>query len=144
MPGPHNRTLIGRLAAWIVRGGSIAEFARKNKISRRTGYRWAALAECKAKVEQLRQRIFDRMVHKLTRYAAQGVDEIHRIAGKGESDAVRLSAWRSLVDKMFEVKQHADLEKRMAEIERQLRDQLHGKPDSPGGSPAGNGEAHQP
>jgi hypothetical protein len=70
-------------------------------------------------------------VGRLARHAAKAVDQIVALSEKAESEAVRLSAARAVLAELMAVQGHAELEKRMAQIEEQLRGRA-GKPNRPG------------
>ena len=119
--------LVARLAHALASGSTAAAWARKNKLEVRTVGNWARLPECKALITSIRRDVTDRVVGKLTRSALSAVTIIHTLAEKGENESTRLSAARTIIDKLLDVSSHvassealAALQARIAELEKTL------------------------
>jgi hypothetical protein len=107
---------IAKLAHSIAGGSTPTRWARENKLEPRTVRNWARLPECKALVADIRQRVTERVVGKLTRAALGAVDVIKKLAHSGEQEGVRLSAARSLLEQLLAVSNHVKSEKQIAEL----------------------------
>ncbi len=116
------------LAVAVARGSSIAAWCKKTGVSRRSAYRWARTTEFRAMVADCRRRATDRAVGRLARHAARAVDQIVALAQTAESEAVRLNAARAVLAELLAVQGHAELERRMAQVEEQVRARKPGEP----------------
>ena len=129
MPGPHNRNLKTDLALAVAGGKSVAAWAQEHNIPRRTAYTWAKSPEFKAAVESYRRRANDRAVGRLVRYATWAVTRLVKLAKGAKSEAVQLAATRAILMDRLAIADNAELERRMADIERQLRERASNPTD---------------
>jgi hypothetical protein len=120
MPGPYPKALIDKLALHVAGGGRIASWARENGVPRRTCYDWSRRPEFQDKVEAIRRRTVDRAVGRMTRSLHRAVKKIEDLVEQGENDHVRLAAARTLIDKMLDVKGHAEFERQIAELRARI------------------------
>jgi len=131
MPGPHNRNLKTDLALAVAGGKSVAAWAREHEIPRRTAYTWAQTPEFKAAVESYRRRANDRAIGRLVRYATWAAAKLVKLAREAKSESVQLAATRAILMDRMTVADHAELEQRLAEIEKQLHERT-ASPTEPG------------
>jgi hypothetical protein len=117
------------LAVAISRGAKVAAWARTNKVSRATAFRWAKEPDVRKAVLDCRRRSVDRMLGQMTVFSGEAVATIHRISKEGDGDAVRLKAARGMIADMISVSKFSDLEYRVTEVEQML--------DSPAGAANG-------
>jgi hypothetical protein len=104
----------------IARGQSIAAWAKKNEVPRRTAFRWASDPKVRREVEASRRRALGRAIGRLSSVAMKAADGIVTLAKEAESESVQLRAWRAVLADQMTVSKFSDLEYRMAEIEEQL------------------------
>jgi hypothetical protein len=102
-------------------GESIAKWARENQVPRRTAYFWAKQPEVRVEAEANRLRIIDRAVGLMTRRATWAADELVQLAKNAESESVKLSALRAILNDMMLVSTFAGLEQRITQVEEQIR-----------------------
>ncbi len=117
-----------KLVAAIAAGKPIAVWARENKVSRRTAYRWAKDPKAKAAVDARRRKAFDRSVGVLSERLARAATAIADLGETADSESVRLSANKAVFSTMISVSKFALLEKRMNAIE----EILHARTGIPG------------
>jgi hypothetical protein len=111
---------IATLALAIAAGRSIASWCRETGEPKRSAYRMAKTPECQQLVQEIRRRAIDRAIGRLARHAAKSVDEIVKLATKGQSEAVRLSAARAVLADLMSVQSHAELEREVRMIKERL------------------------
>jgi hypothetical protein len=116
----------------MAQGTAAAAWARAQDppIPRRTAYRWAKDPRVKAAVESYRRRAVDRAIGRMAKRVTWAADGIVKLAKGAASEAVRLAALRAVISDLMAVSNFAGLERRMARIEEQLREQT-GSPDRP-------------
>lgn len=129
--------LVEQLAVALASGTNATTFARRNGLEPRTVRNWARLPECREMVEIQRARIVDQTIGVLVRHAVKSVRQIARIAEKGETDAVKLSAAKMITDKLIEIQNHttttreiADLAARLLSLEENVHAKEFDGPDS--------------
>ena len=125
MPDPENvsQNQKSQLAVAIAQGMTVAAWARKNNVPRRTAFRWASEPKIRASVESARRRALDRAVGRMAKHVTWAADGIARLAKNADSESVRLAALRAIFSNMMAVSEFAGLEERMTQIEEQLRDE---------------------
>ncbi len=109
------------LALAIARGVSIAAWARKNEVSKRTAFYWAKEPEVRAEVEEWRRHSLSRAIGRMARQSTRAADGIATLAECAESESVRLTAWRAILADQMAVAKFSTLENRMVEIEEELK-----------------------
>ena len=122
MPGPHPKGLKTKLALAMAEGVAIAASARANKVPKRTAYFWAKQPQVLEAVATYRRRAVDRAIGLMSKRVTWAADGITKLAKTAESESVRLSALRAIMADMMAISNYAGLERRMAQIEEQLRD----------------------
>jgi hypothetical protein len=90
-----------KLVAAIAVGKPIAAWARENKVSRRTAYRWAKDPRVKSAVEARRRKAVDHSVGVLTGRLARAANCIAELGEYAESESVRLSANKAVYSTMI-------------------------------------------
>jgi hypothetical protein len=117
---PHSTALRDKLALEMARGGTVAAFGKANGIADRTLYEWTAKPAFQAEVTRHRRAITDRTVGALVRFAVRAVKVMANLSENAQSESVRLSAARGILTELISVSSWADLEQRIADIERKL------------------------
>jgi hypothetical protein len=109
------------LALVIARGGSIAAWALKNDVARRTAFYWAKEPKGREEVEECQRHSLNRALGRLNSRSIKAVDGIIKLAEISDSDSVRLRAWRSILADQMAVAKFSTLESRMVEIEARIQ-----------------------
>ena len=106
------------LALAIATGRTVRAWAKEHDVPERTAYKWARSPEVCTQVKRIRRRAIDRAVGRLSRYASAAADQIAKLAKGAESESVKLQAARAVLADLMQVANYADLEDRIAELER--------------------------
>jgi ABC-type uncharacterized transport system ATPase component len=114
--------LKSQLALWVAAGGRISVWCKAHNIARQTGYKWYATDEFRRMVEEYRRRAVDRAIGKMARSLEKAVEKMVELIERGQTDAVKLAAAKTLVDKLIEIQEHADLKADMARLSERLDD----------------------
>jgi hypothetical protein len=122
MPKTINPNRKHKFARDVATGAEIAEWSRKNRVSKRTAFRWYHSPEVRDEIERVRREVLDGAIGRLSRHATSAAAQITLLAGEAQSEAVRLQASRAVLAEILTVSNYAVLERRMAEIERRLQD----------------------
>jgi hypothetical protein len=109
-----------KLALALAAGANPTAWARKNGFEPRSARNWARLPECRAMVESHRERIVSQTIGTLVRHAVKSVRQIAKLAETGEPDAVKLSAAKTLLDKLVEIQTHATTIRTLNEVSTRL------------------------
>ena len=105
-----------RVALLIAAGRTIKGAARASDVGERTAHEWLADSEYRAFVGQLRGRILNRAVGRLSRATNEAVGELVRLL-KDESATVRLRAATAILDGAVRMREHVELDDRLAHLE---------------------------
>jgi hypothetical protein len=111
------------LALAIAQGISVASWARQNKVARRTAYRWASEPKVRAAVNAYRTLAVDQAVGLMAKNVTSAARGIIDLAEDAKSESVRLTALRAILADMMAISNYAGLERRMAQIDEQIREQ---------------------
>jgi hypothetical protein len=122
----------GKLAFVIARGGSIATWASKNDVSRRTAFYWAKEPKVREEVEEIRRHSFNEALGRMNSRAKKAADGIYRLAASGESESIQLRAWRSLLVDQMAIARFSTLDQRVLGLEERAKAQkgYTGRPGS--------------
>lgn len=97
-------------------GKTVTAAAKEAGISERTAYRRLQDPEVKEQVRDMRSRLTEIALDRLTRSADPATQTLFQLLG-AESDHVKLGAVRTILDKMVSVRNHCELESRLFESE---------------------------
>jgi hypothetical protein len=114
----NNRDQKADLALALATGSTVRAWAKARNVPERTAYKWARSPEVKKQVRRIRRRAIDRAVGRLSRHAAAAADQIARLAKAAESESVQLQAARAVLADLMHVANYAELEDRIAQLER--------------------------
>lgn len=117
----NNENQKARLALSLAMGIRAGAWAKANGVPRQTAYAWARMPEVLKAVDQIRARLIDRAIGRLTEHAIQAAEEITRLSKEAESESVRLQASRAVLSEMLTITDYATMERRLAAVERRLR-----------------------
>ena len=99
----------------IARGTSIARAAKLVRVSEATGYRWARKPEVRKAVEDVRSTVLQAASHQLTNIVGKAVSALEQLL-KSDSEKIRLSAARTVIDGTTKMRQLAELEQELEQI----------------------------
>jgi hypothetical protein len=111
------------LAAALAGGATVARAAEEAKVSERTVYRRLEEAAFCQLVAQLRARMVGRAVGRLSRDGTLAVRVLRTLALKAESEGVRHSAARTLLEFAFKGHEQLTVLERLDALERQWKGQ---------------------
>jgi hypothetical protein len=123
---PRERNKL-ELAAALARGISISAWARANDVAKQTAQRWAHEPEVRAEVAAIRRGALDRAVGVFARRAGWAATGICKLAGGAESESVKLSAFKAVLNEYIAVSRHSGLDERMAELEEFVKKRQGGE-----------------
>src|SRR5262249_52252040 len=101
-------------------GASVEQAARQCGLSARTVYRRLAEPDFRRRLQALRGDMVSRTAGTLTAAATEAVRTLLELLKNSVSDAVRLGAARAVLEIGMKVREVADLEERLAELEQRL------------------------
>lgn len=110
------------LALAAARGESIAEAARALGIAERTAYRWAGEDDFKARVDDLRRRLVNEAVGRLTAASGEAVAALREMLAPGVPPSARVAAARALLTGLIDLQNHVELAQRVAELEQRINE----------------------
>jgi len=110
----------------VAAGKSVAAWAKANNIPLRTAYEWYRRPEFTGQVEEFRRRFFDRALGQMARSVGKAVAEIVKLSTTADSESVRLQAARAVVADLMVMSDYAGLDKRIADVEKQLLERTGG------------------
>ena len=108
-----------RLVTALAAGKSIAEAAADAGISERTARRWLDESELRQRVEDARRELTSQALAQLSGAAADAVTTLKDLL-TSESDNTKLGAARAILANLISLKDHHELEERIAKLETQL------------------------
>jgi hypothetical protein len=120
MPGPLPRELKVQLAQAIAAGAAIDRWAKSVSVNVRTARRWARSDPVKRRVAEIRRRVLEETVGHLSEGARDAALTLRVLIQQSESEGVKLSAARTILDKLIEIENHAALAERIAALEARL------------------------
>ena len=118
----NNQDRKAGLALAMAAGNTVPDWARDNQIPSRTAYTWSRSPEVLRAVHRIRRRALDRAIGRLSRNATAAACRIAKLAKSATSESVQLAACRAVLADLMTVSNYAAIEKRLAQVERQLRD----------------------
>lgn len=102
-------------AVELARGSSVSKAAKKVNISETTGYRWARKPEVGKAVADIRSSVLLEASQHLTNLTRKAVDTLAELLNS-ESEKVRLTAARTVIDGTMKMRQLAELEQELEKI----------------------------
>lgn len=114
----NNGPLRAKLASWLATGGSIAQFARNNPGRHlRTYQNWVAEPGFADEVHKQVSLMLEGTRRRLTSLALKSTETLNRLLDDANA-TVRLGAARVVLDKLLDVNDSADFDRRLAELEQ--------------------------
>ena len=107
------------LVAALARGASVEEAAGISQLSARTVYRRLQEVSFRSRVSEMRNRIFDQTVGRLSAATVQATTTLVELLDTG-SDSVRLSAARTILEQSTKLRESCELVARVGELEEML------------------------
>lgn len=106
-----------KLAAWVASGGSISAYAKQHGIPARTCYTWTRTDDFQGRVSRVRRRMLDRIGGRLAKNGLPAVEQMVTLSKTAEADAVKLAAAKAILDKLIEVANLVEFDRRLKAIE---------------------------
>jgi hypothetical protein len=120
MPTRGRKNVDETLLAALACGATLEGAARQAGVSRRTAQRRAAEPEFQQRLAAARTDMLKRASAGLTGAAMESVKTLLALQGPGNPPAVRLGAARAMLELGIKLREAAELEERLAAVERQL------------------------
>jgi hypothetical protein len=114
-----------RAAFFVAAGRSVTESARESGVSRRTLTAWLTEEPFRQRVRELRDRLLERTVGRLTGAGVKAVKTLVRLTGAGVKAEVQRAAAAALLASLFKGTDMLDIAKRLEALEEAER--LRGK-----------------
>jgi AcrR family transcriptional regulator len=108
-----------RLVAELAGGATVAEAARSAGVSESTVYRRLRDADFRRLVDEARAAMVAQAIGRLTAAATAAADTLRALLGS-EADFCRLAAARSILELGAKLREHGELEARIAALEERL------------------------
>lgn len=108
-----------QLIAAIVAGKSIAEAAADAGIGERTARRWLAEPDLKQRIETACNELTKQALAQLSGAASDAVTTLKSLL-KSKNDNAKLGAARAILANLITLREHGELEERIAKLEAQL------------------------
>jgi hypothetical protein len=124
----NNQNQKASLALAMAGGQTVAAWAKANDVHRRTAHTWSKSPEVRELVGRIRRKAIDRAVGRLSRHASAAAERIAKLAQGAASESVQLQAARAVLADLMTVSNYADLEERLAALERRAAE---GRSDPP-------------
>lgn len=109
-----------RLVTALAAGKSITDAAAGACISERTARRWLEESEIKQRIDEARRELMSQALAQLSGAAADAVTTLKDLL-TSESDNTKLGAARAILANLISLKEHHELEERIAKLEAQLQ-----------------------
>lgn len=110
----------------VASGTSVREAARSSGLSERTGYRRLQDPTFRRRVSEIRALFLGEAVGRLSEAANEAVSTLKALLA-ARSEPVRLSAARAILELGPKLREQAELEERIAALERAAREEQHGE-----------------
>ncbi len=120
MAGPLPKSLFRDLALFIAAGGRVASWCESHEVARGTAYHWYRTDAFRQLVDEFRRRAVDRAIGKMAKNIGKAVEKIVKLVEDGESQAIQLSAAKSLIDKLVHVQNHAEMKDELRRLDDRL------------------------
>ena len=120
MPGVYSNPQFHQLALAVAAGMKIRDWCEDNHVPVRTAYHWYKKDQFKQLVNEYRRRAVDRAIGKMAKNLAKAVSTIVRLIEEGQNDNVKLSAAKTLIDKLIDVESHSELKTELQQINERL------------------------
>jgi hypothetical protein len=118
MPKRLPPTTAEQLAALVAKGSSLVDAAKALDLPERTARKIAAGDEFKSTVTKIRSEAIDRVVGRLAAAGIAATDTLISLLKSESPPAIRLGAARAILDNLIHVRQHVEIEERLAELEK--------------------------
>jgi transposase-like protein len=109
-----------RVALYLAAGLSVRRAARKAGVGERTVYRWLAEDAFRQRVAELRTRLFDRAVGRLSRTSGKAAVVLKGLLDSAD-ERVRLAAARAVLDSGMKAREALELAQKVEEIKATLK-----------------------
>jgi hypothetical protein len=118
----NNRDQKAALALALATGRTVKAWAKAHDVPERTAYTWARSPEVRQLVRRIQRRAIGRAAGCLSRHAAAAAAKIAKLADSAQSESVQLQAARAVLADLMQLANYADLDDRIAELERDRKE----------------------
>jgi hypothetical protein len=122
----RNDPMMGKIALLVAQGHTATSAAKAEGILPKTARTWARLPAFKAMVRHHRTQIVDRTIGQLVKHSTAAVTAIAKLVETGENGSVKLAAAKAILEKMLDLRSHAETLEKFEELQSRLN-ALEGK-----------------
>jgi hypothetical protein len=141
MPKINNQYRKAQLALALAAGSTAIAWAKENDVPESTIYRWANSEEVEEEIDRIRKEIWEQAIGRLSQNVTAAAEQIAKLMREAVSESVRLSASRAVLTDLMAATDYAALERRLAKVERRLRDEDRASVSGAGPEPGSTGPA---
>jgi transposase len=123
MAGNGNRKGRDAVILALASGESAKGAAAKAGVGERTVYRWLGEEEFRRQVSAARAEMFAQALGRMADGAASAALVLRQLCFAAASESVRLGAARSLLEYGLKLREHVELEDRLAVVEQRIADE---------------------
>jgi transposase len=120
-----DETRLEMLAISVARGRSLRQAAKASDVAETTARRWAAEKGFKDRVATRRAEIIGQATGRLSRLAGKAADTLGDLLDAKHEPEIRLKAARAVLQDLLAVREHAELNERLALIEERMANSGH-------------------
>ena len=122
MASTKNKTLVAELAVTVAIGASVPKWAALHGVTPRTAYAWTKTEGFDEMVREHRRTLVGEAVGELSLNAKKAVETLGKRMDSAD-ERVSLAAADRYLNAIVKITEHAELEKRMADVEAWLASQ---------------------
>lgn len=118
-----------RLIEALLAGQNISQACKTAGVGRRTYYRWMKLAHFADALQEAETELLTGLMRRLLGMTEGAADALGEIVADRRLPAARLQAARAILDNLVRLRNTVELENRLAELERKVREINHENDD---------------
>jgi len=120
VPRGSRKNADAKLVALLASGSTVETAAKRAGISPSTVFRRLRSPDFKARIDEARADLVERTLGRLTRLSTKAAETLGELLGQADRDAVRRQAARDVLVLLLRLRDHTDIEERLAAIEEKL------------------------
>jgi hypothetical protein len=121
-----------QLALVVAAGRKVTSWCKVSGVKRKTAYNWCRREAFQRLVQKYRRRAEKRAIGIMERALDQAVERVVQLIEEGGSDAIKLSAAQTLIDKLLVVQSHAEQTDELRRLDERLKAQETRRETRPG------------
>lgn len=114
----QNEVLVASLVIDVAGGKSIRRWAEENGVPEQTAYSWSREPDFKPAVDARRRELIDACVGQLTVKTERATETLGELMEGSQYPRLRLEAAIAILDRVIDLSQFADFEKRLSALEK--------------------------